>query len=41
MSATAVSPPAEPKPRAGENGNRRVRILKVVVNAGVGQSGTR
>jgi large subunit ribosomal protein L5 len=39
MTATAEELSPEPKPRSSENAHRRIRILKVVVNAGVGQSG--
>jgi large subunit ribosomal protein L5 len=39
MSAPATSAPPPPKTGTEANGHRRIRILKVVVNAGVGQSG--
>lgn len=39
MSATPAAPKASAAPAGGPNPNRAVRVLKVVVNAGVGQSG--
>ncbi len=39
MTATAASPPSGTKRPTGANEHRDLRILKVVVNAGVGQSG--
>ncbi len=39
MSATPSAAPPAPGPAAGENTLRKLRVLKVVVNAGVGESG--
>jgi large subunit ribosomal protein L5 len=39
MTAASANPPTPSKPARAENSHRRIRILKVVVNAGVGQSG--